>query len=94
MEKHSTSLIAKRVGNFLKQFHLLIFFIFTVGCLAVAVVLVNQILTESPSDESYTSTIGTGTIDKNTLNHIQSLHTSTTAPTPEVPQGRINPFAE
>ncbi len=79
---------------FLQRFHLLLFFIVIVGCVAAAVVLINRTLTET-SDEAYTSSINAGTIDQATLERIQSLHTSTQpSPTPQSPPGRINPFSE
>jgi hypothetical protein len=94
MEKHSSSIVTKSVGTLFKRFHLILFFIFVVACLAVAVVLINQILTGAASDTPYTSTINAGSIDRATLNQVQSLHTSDSAATPPIPEGRNNPFAE
>lgn len=95
MEKHSSNLITKSISKLFKRFHLMIFFVFIVGCLAVAVVMINKILTESSDTTGYTSSINAGSIDESTLNRIQSLHTSDQQiPTPQVPEGRINPFAE
>lgn len=86
--------LLKPLGVFLRRFHLLIFFILTAICVAVSVILINDTLTSS-SDESYTSSISAGSIDQATLERIQSLHTSAQpAPSPQLPQGRINPFAE
>ena len=80
--------------NFLKRFHLLLFFIAVVSLLATSVVLINKTLNDS-SSQQYTSTIGAGSIDQTTLERIQSLHTSdqpsTTAPSSSE---RSNPFAE
>lgn len=79
---------------FLKRFHLLLFFIFIVGCLSASVILINKTLTES-TDEAYQSSINAGTIDQATLVKIQSLHSSSQPKTaPTLPQGRVNPFAE
>lgn len=79
---------------FIQRFHLILFFVFVVGCLAAAVILINKTLTDSSSQE-YTSTIDPGTIDQATLERIQSHHPSS-APTPaeQLPEGRVNPFAE
>lgn len=78
-----------------KRFHLMIFFIFVVGCLAGAVILVSETLSSSADTSDYSSTINAGTIDQTTLNRIQSLHTSNQpGDAPALPEGRINPFAE
>lgn len=85
---------SKPIGAFFQRFHLLLFFILIVGCLAAAIILINKMLTEG-SEGEYTSSIGAGTIDQATLERIQSLHPSsqpTEAPT--LPAGRVNPFAE
>ncbi len=80
--------------SFLRRFHLLLFFIVVVGCLSIAVILINTTLAES-TPEGYTSPIGTGAIDEQTLTRLQSLHTSSEpSGTPPLPDGRINPFAE
>lgn len=92
--KKQQNSILRPLGLFFKRFHLLIFFIFIIGCLSASVMLINKTLTETSSQE-YTSTISAGAIDQTTLTHIQSLHSSST-PTPAqtLPQGRVNPFAE
>jgi hypothetical protein len=94
IKKRQNSLL-KPLGTFLRRFHLLIFFIFTVGCVAGVVLLINQVLTNNADGDDYTSTINAGTIDQSSLERIQSLHTSDQpAPSPELPAGRVNPFAE
>lgn len=84
----------KPLGVFLRRSHLLIFFVFTAGCVAAAVVLINGALT-NPADDTYTSPINAGSIDQTTLERVQSLHTSSApVPAPQLPAGRTNPFAE
>ena len=92
--KKQQSALVRPLGTFFRRFHLLIFFVFIVGCLAASVLLLNKTLTDTSSKE-YTSTISSGTIDQATLERIQSLHTSN-EPTaaPALPEGRTNPFAE
>lgn len=87
--------IASRVAvTFLQRFHLILFFVFVVSCLAVTVLLINKTLTDS-SSQDYTSTIDPGTIDQATLERIQSHHPSTeTTPVAPLPAGRVNAFAE
>jgi hypothetical protein len=93
IKKQQSSLI-RPLSAFIRQFHLLIFFVAVVACLSVAVVLINQTLTES-ADETYTSSINAGSIDQATLKRIQSHHTSSEPrPAPALPSGRTNPFSE
>lgn len=94
-KKPSSNLILKTLGNFFRRFHLTIFFIFVIGCLAWAVLLLNETLTDNTSDLPYTSPINAGTIDQTTLQWIQNLHTSDKSGSPDkLPSGRINPFGE
>lgn len=92
--KKSQSSLVRPFTAFMRRFHLLIFFVAVVACLSVAVVLINQTLTES-ADETYTSSINAGSIDQATLKRIQSHHTSSNpSATPALPSGRTNPFSE
>lgn len=92
--KKPQSSLVRPLSAFIRQFHLLIFFVVIVACLSVAVVLINRTLTES-TDETYTSSINAGSIDQATLKRIQSHHTSSKpSPTPALPSGRANPFSE
>lgn len=93
IKKQQTGL-SRLLIDFVRRFHLLIFFVLIVGCLSAAVILINQTLTPAP-DEDYTSSIQAGNIDQATLERVQSLHPSSQpAPTPALPPGRINAFAE
>ena len=93
VKKPQNSLV-RPLTSFLQRFHLLLFFIFVVGCLATAVVLLNKTLIES-AEEPGTSSIDAGSIDQATLERIQSLHTSNQpSPPPALPAGRVNPFSE
>ena len=79
--------------SFLRRFHLLLIFIGVVGLLGAAVILISKPLTDT-SAQQYTSSIEAGSIDQPTLERIQSLHTSDSPSTPQLPSGRVNPFAE
>ena len=93
VKKPQNSLV-RPLTAFLQRFHLLLFFIFVVGCLSTAVVLLNKTLIES-SEEPGTSSINAGSIDQATLERIQSLHSSSEpSPAPAMPAGRVNPFSE
>lgn len=103
MQKKEASALFKPIGKLFKKFHLLIFFVFIIGCLSVAVVTTNAILTgeeaanNSPLPGSTPSTPGgaSNTIDRATLQRLQSLKQST-EPSSYVPTegSRSNPFAE
>ena len=92
--KKSQNTFLKPIGVLFRRFHMLLFFVIVAGCLAFAVVLLNETLTETAPDD-YTSSINAGSIDQATLERIQSLHPSSQpSPAPTMPAGRVNPFAE
>lgn len=92
--KKPQSSFLKPFKRFFRRFHLIIFFVFMVSCMAASVLLINQTLKES-SSQNYNSTISAGSIDRTTLERVQSLHSSSEpAPAPTLPAGRVNPFAE
>lgn len=93
-KKSSNNIVVKPFVILFKRFHLMVFFVFIIACLAFAVILINGILT-NPDETAETQGANSGTIDQTTLERIQSLHTSGNAgATPQVPAGRINPFNE
>lgn len=92
--KKSHSTLLKPLGVFFRRFHLLIFFIVLAASVSVAIVMLNETLTDTTSGD-YTSAINAGSIDQATLERIQSLHPSSQPnPAPQAPEGRLNPFAE
>lgn len=94
-KKTSSNIVLKPFVVLFKRFHLMIFFIFIIGCLSFAVILINDILTGNSTNDGSSSSVPSGTIDQATLNRIQSLHPSSTpVPTPTLPAGRVNPFNE
>jgi len=84
----------KPIGRLFSRFHMTFFIVFIVAGLGFAVILINEIITESSTAENYTSPLGAGTIDQATLERIKELHTSADAPVPVFPEGRTNPFSE
>lgn len=92
--KKQQNTLTKPFVAFLRRFHLLLFFVFIIGCLAAAIVLINKTLTETP-EQTANPSMSAGTIDQSTLERIQTLQSSD-APIqpPSLPEGRINPFAE
>lgn len=92
--KKSQNSLLRPLGWFFRRFHLLLFFIFIVVCLGVAVIMINDTLTNS-SNQEFTSNITAGSIDQTTLDKIQLLHSSGQPGQPvALPEGRVNPFSE
>ncbi len=97
MEKKKVSSIdiIKPIKRLSKRFHLMLFFVFIVACLAAAVLLINNTLKDNAEDPNYTSSINAGFIDQDTLNRLNALHTSAQGtPAPAAPAGRISPVGE
>lgn len=95
MKNMSVSSLLKPVTHLLGRFHMTIFIVLVSAGLAGAVMILNIVLSDNPGTDGYTSSIGGGSIDQNTLQRITSLHTSDETLTPlTLPSGRVNPFAE
>lgn len=92
-QKKPQSSLLKPLGAFFRRFHLILFFILIAGLVSAAIYLINQALS-GPADEAYTSSINAGTIDRATLDRVQSLHSRNEPATVQLPAGRVNPFAE
>lgn len=92
--KKSQGIFVRQAGAFFRRFHMIMFFVVVVGCIAAVIMLINQTLSES-SEGTYTSTISAGTIDQATLDRIQALHDSNNPGIPPtLSDGRVNPFSE
>jgi len=87
--------ILKPIQKLWKRFHLTLFFVLIVGGLSGAILLINNTLKDTSLDPNYSSPINAGTIDKVTLDRLNTLHTSTQGtPAPALPTGRVNPVGE
>ena len=72
-----------------------LFIVFIVGGLSVAVLFLNNMLSDTSGSDDYTSPIDAGSIDQATLDRIKELHSSEdTVPAAALPDGRVNPFGE
>ena len=93
-QKQNSIDLLKPLKKISKRFNLILFFIFVIGCLAGAILLINNTLQETSTDP-YTSTIDAGNIDQVTLNRLNALHSSSqSTPAPTLPTGRTNPVNE
>jgi len=85
----------KLLSKAFTRFHMTFFIVFLTAGLGIAVLFLNDILTETSLGDDYTSPIDAGSIDQATLNRIKELHTSDDTPAQApFPNGRINPFGE
>jgi hypothetical protein len=72
-----------------------IFIVLIAAGLVGAVMILNTLLTDGSTNDGYTSSIGGGSIDQDTLERIKALHTSDEGASEFTPpDGRVNPFAE
>lgn len=87
--------IFKPIGRAFSRFHFTLFIVVVVAGLGYAVILLNDLLTSSSTNDGYVSPIDAGSIDQTTLDRIKALHTSDkTSPDKTLPDGRINPLGE
>jgi len=79
-----------------KRYNFTIFIVVLVSGLAVAVLMLNDILRQSSDISGYESSLGSTNFDQATMDKVKSLHQSTDTPLPDfaVPSGRISPFGE
>lgn len=87
--------ISTGISRLLHRFHILLFSIFILGMLIVAVYLLNQLLITSDQANGYTAQANNASFDTATINRLNQLHSVTDPSTPlSLPAGRINPFTE
>lgn len=95
MKKLQIGSLFTTISRQLARFHMTLFIVFIVAGLSVAVIFLNNVLSDTTTLDGYTSPISPGSIDQATLERIKELHTSDeTVPTSKYPDGRINPFGE
>lgn len=95
MKNISVGSLFTSIGHQFGRFHMTLFIVFITAGLSMAVLFLNNILTDTSSSDGYTSPIDAGSIDQATLERIKELHTSEEAvPDAAFPEGRVNPFGE
>lgn len=86
----------KIIPSILGRYHAVIFVVIAVGGLAVAVMILNNII-QSSTSEAAPQTVAelNASFDQDTIRRIEKLKTSTESTDDLVlPPGRINPFVE
>ena len=95
MQKKPSASFLKPIVRLFNMFHMTIFIVFIIACLAAAVLFLTNMLNDASVGDDYTPTSGPGTIDQVTLDRINALHTSSDAlPAPITYPTRSNPFTE
>jgi len=90
----SPTAIKASVNRFLKRFHFIIFFVFSVGGLTAGIFLLNGIVAMSDQPNGYTSSINSTSFDDATIARLRALKESGQNTEKLDLSGRINPFAE
>jgi len=90
----SPSTIKATLGHFFKRFHFILFFVFSVGGLAVCVFLLYQIIGMSDQPNGYTSTSNSTQFDQATIDQLRALGKPGESSNKLDMSGRVNPFAE
>lgn len=81
--------------TFLHRFHIVLFVTLTIGSLAVAILVLNTIVTTSSESNGYVSTSNNATFDQATIDQINQLKSNGDGDSVTLPKsGRINPFVE
>lgn len=90
----ATISIDRLFSHFLYRFHFIIFIVIAFGGLAVIILLLSQTLARA-NDTSHASPVLLQPFDKQTIDKLDLLNTSPSAPAElHLPEGRINPFSE
>lgn len=86
--------ISHGFSAFLTRFHAMIFVIFILGGLVIAIFMLNLVLVRSLDTTQDQPTPLSSTFDKTTIDRIDELKTADDSTQLELPAGRINPFVE
>lgn len=87
--------ITHGITRILHRYHIVLFSVFVLGALIVAIYLLNQILATSDQANGYTAQSSNASFDTATITKINHLRTVQDPSVPlNLPAGRINPFVE
>lgn len=89
----SLPVIKEEVARFLGRYHYLIFFVFIVSGLSVAIFVLNQTIIASDDADGYTSTTNTVQLDTATVDKLRELRSNDeTSSQLDFGSDRISPF--
>lgn len=90
----SATTIKTSIAHFFKRFHFILFFVVSIGGLAVCVFLLNGVVELSDQANGYTSNINNTNFDNDTIKKLQNLRPAGQDTEKLDLTGRINPFVE
>lgn len=80
---------------FLHRFHIILFVVLSIGSLATAILLLNNVVASSSESNGYVSSSNNASFDQTTIDQINQLKKNGENASSPLPQtGRINPFVE
>ena len=83
------ALAAKKIGQFIHRYHVLLFAVLVIGGLSFATFSLYQLISQ-PAEEATQST--SASFDTKTAARLHKLHSSDQPAAPNLPPGRTNPF--
>lgn len=92
----SLTSVKKAIITFLHRFHIILFVIVVLGGLAVAILMLNNVVVRSATSDGYTSQTNNASFDQATIKRIEDLKTRDQAGSDQLDlsKGRSNPFVE
>ncbi len=92
----SLTSMKKMIITFLHRFHIVLFVVFVLGGLAIAIFILNNIIIRSGTSDGYTSQTNNASFDQATIKRIEDLKTRDQAGGDQLDlsKGRTNPFVE
>jgi hypothetical protein len=92
----SLASVKKAFFAFLQRFHIIVFVVVVLGGLAVAILMLNNVIVRSSASDGYTSQTNNASFDQATIKRIEDLKTRDQAGSDQLDlsKGRTNPFVE
>jgi ABC-type bacteriocin/lantibiotic exporter with double-glycine peptidase domain len=92
----SLTSVKKGIIAFLHRFHIILFVVVVLGGLAIAILMLNNVIVKSATSDGYTSQTNNASFDQPTIKRIEDLKTRDQAGSDQLDlsKGRTNPFVE
>jgi ABC-type bacteriocin/lantibiotic exporter with double-glycine peptidase domain len=92
----SLASVKKMIITFLHRFHIVLFVVFVLGGLAIAILMLNNIIIRSGTSDGYASQTNNASFDQATIKRIEDLKTrdQSGGDQLDLSKGRTNPFVE
>ena len=89
----STSQLLSGYSRFFHRYHVVLFVVIAFGGLAIVILSLSQTAQSSTDTSAVTEAAATG-FDKQTIQRLEGLKTTSSSQPLQFPSGRINPFVE